>query len=218
MDEQNESSVDTQKRMNLGAFSQGGMHADSSPELLSDDDLLDRPKSTLMEQILENESGPEPVSVVETKKRFDLGEEVRKLQLRDKYYTFLGFFDNNTYIVNTINTIWAAAMVTLCTIGMLFAVLAFVTWFAFTPIVRGYLYRQGIEGVTFTVAEHTLDKIVLTNVRDKSNLFSIKTLRLQYDLARILKREITVASVEGLVISLDKDSEKNFNLPDFTRF
>ena len=221
MDEQqkNESFQDPQKRdTNLGAFSQSGINQGASQGLLSEDDLLDKPKSTLMELIVENESGGENAQVIETKKRFDVAEEIRKLQLRDKYYAFLAFFDNNSYIVNTINSIWAVGMVTICTIGMLFAALAFVTWFAFTPIVRGYLYKQGIEGVTFTVAEHTLDRIVLTNVRDKNELFSIQSLRLQYDLARILKKEITVATIEGLVISLDKDSEKNFNLPDFTRF
>ncbi|MBP5160491.1 MAG: hypothetical protein ILP11_00335 [Alphaproteobacteria bacterium] len=221
MDEQqkNESSLDAQNRdTNLGAFSQSGAQTNAPRGLLSEDDLLDKPKSTLMELIVENESGGEQAQPVEIKKRFDVAEEIAKLQLRDKYYAFLGFFDNNPYIMNTINSIWAVGMVTICTIGMLFAVLAFVTWFAFTPIVRGYLYRQGIEGVTFTTAEHTLDRIVLTNVRDRNDLFSIKSLRLQYDLARILKREITVASVEGLVISLDKDSEKTFNLPDFTRF
>ena len=117
-------------------------------------------------------------------------------------------------IYKTFQVIWMFMMTLIYLGGIAFFTVFFVLYFAFTPLLRGYLNSRGLSNVDFTVASHSLSELTIKDIKDKQGIFKIKSIRLQYTFTNFLKGKITLADVDSLEIFIKQDKDKGYNVRD----
>lgn len=173
-------------------------------------EILDVPAKppSLIDLIAEPEDNPEE----EQKKKFEFNFlTISKIfkKYKDEVHNF---FEQNPLIYKRIQITWMLLMSLLYMSGLLFFIIFFVLYFAFTPLLKGYLVSRGLSNVTFTVDSHSLSELIIKNIEDKQGLFKVKSIRLQYTFTDFLRGKITLANVDSLEIFIKQDKENRYNI------
>ncbi len=183
--------------------------------MLSDEEaekeILDTPAKplSLIDLIAEPEDNPEPKP---EKKKIDFDIQFDPKIFKKYKDDIRAFFTQNPMIYKTFQASWMLIMTLVYLSGIAFFSIFFVVYFAFTPLLKGYLDSRGLTNVDFTVASHSLSELTISNIKDKQGLFKIKTIRFQYTFTNFLKGKITLADVDGLEIFIKQDKNKGYNL------
>lgn len=148
----------------------------------------------------------------EKKQKLDLHFDVQEFLLyRDK---IIGFFEKYSESKKILDVLWMFFMASIFVGGIaFFAVFAFL-YFSFTPLLKNYLIAKDLSTVDFTVADYSLSELKLTDVHDKQGLFTINTIRLQYDFINLLKGRISLADIDTLNIYIKGDKGTGYNTQD----
>ena len=174
----------------------------------TENDLLE--KQSLINQIMVSEPKPEP----EKKPLFDFNFHFNKSMLFHWDKEIIAFLNKYPLLKRTLQIVWGTILTGIYLSGFFFFAAFLTIYFAFTPILRSYLDSKGLQNVSFTVSSHDLSQITLTNIADKNGSFKIKTMRLQYSLAELLKRQITIADIDGFEVKIQDNKEKGFNIKE----
>lgn len=175
-------------------------------------EILDVPQKppSLIDLIADPDDNPEE----QKKKKFELNWHFDPKIFKKYKDEVRDFFEQNPMIYKTFQAAWMIIMTAVYVGGAAFFTIFFVLYFAFTPLLKGYLNARGLTNVDFTVASHSLSELTIKDIKDKQGLFKIKTIRLQYTFTNFLKGKITLADVDSLEIFIKQNKEKGYNVRD----
>ena len=191
-------------------------HAPAHIGILSEEEaekeILDVPSKppSLIDLIADPEDNPQE----QKKKKFELNWHFDPKIFKKYKDEVRTFFEQNPMIYKTFQVVWMFMMTLIYLGGIAFFTVFFVLYFAFTPLLRGYLNSRGLSNVDFTVASHSLSELTIKDIKDTQGIFKIKSIRLQYTFTNFLKGKITLADVDSLEIFIKQDKDKGYNVRD----
>ncbi len=208
----NVGSVGTKHLKKAGLYTPA--HVGEMTEEEAEKEILEAPsaRQTLQELII----GPEEKQAEEEEKKeeYHFDKEAFKRNLKKNWEDFKKIFVDHPKIGQTFQAFWMLMMSGVYACGIVFFTLFFVLYFAFTPLLKKYLTSKGLPDVDFTITSNTLSELHIKDISDKSGLFSIQSLRLQYVFTKLLKGQITLAEIDTLNLFIKEDKEKGYDLAE----